>query len=125
MSSVHENHRHTNAASAAPEKHDLGILGALLHVIGDAVNNIGVIISALVIWLAKYDGRHYADPGVSIGIAILILVSAIPLGESSGTKELILSDTLLTADGWLNSSKQRHNFAWEYTPWCRSRRCST
>ena len=55
-------------------------MGVLIHVIGDAVNNVGVIISALVIWLGQYEGRFYADPGVSIGIAILILLSSIPLG---------------------------------------------
>jgi len=60
--------------------HDLGVMGVLIHVIGDAINNVGVIIAALVIWLAKYDGRFYADPGVSVGIALLILASAIPLG---------------------------------------------
>jgi zinc transporter 1 len=57
------------------------MMGVLIHVIGDAVNNVGVIIAALVIWLAKFDARYYADPGVSIGIAILILLSSLPLGE--------------------------------------------
>lgn len=57
------------------------MLGVLLHVIGDAINNVGVIISALVIWLAHYDGRYYADPGVSMGIAMMILIVSIPLGE--------------------------------------------
>lgn len=55
-------------------------MGVLIHVIGDAINNIDVIIAALVIWLAKYDGRFYADPGVSVGIALLIIASAFPLG---------------------------------------------
>lgn len=61
--------------------HDLGLLGVLVHVIGDAINNVGVIISALVIWLASYPGRFYADPAVSTGIAFMILASAIPLGK--------------------------------------------
>ena len=56
-------------------------MGVLTHVIGDAINNIGVIVAALVVWLAKYDGRFYADPGVSAGIALLILASAVPLGK--------------------------------------------
>jgi zinc transporter 1 len=55
--------------------------GVLLHVLCDAANNLGVIAAALVIWLAKYDGRYYADPGVSIGIAIMIIISSIPLGK--------------------------------------------
>lgn len=63
---------------------DLGILGVLIHLLGDAINNIGVIISALIIWLTKYRGRFYADPAVSMWIAIMILASAIPLTKRSG-----------------------------------------
>lgn len=60
------------------------MMGALIHVIGDALNNIGVIIAALVIMFAKYDGRFYADPGVSLGISMMILLSSIPLVKNSG-----------------------------------------
>ncbi|KAL7649339.1 hypothetical protein ACMYSQ_012180 [Aspergillus niger] len=80
----HQEHRH----QANPRKtagYDLGMLGVLLHVIGDAINNVGVIISALVIWLAHYDGKYYADPGVSMGIAMMILISSIPLVKRSGS----------------------------------------
>jgi zinc transporter 1 len=55
--------------------------GVLLHVVGDAVNNIGVIIAAVVIWKTSHPSRFYADPGVSMAIAILILLSALPLGK--------------------------------------------
>lgn len=58
-------------------------MGILLHVLCDAANNLGVIAAALVIWLAKYDGRYYADPGVSMGIAVMIIISSIPLGKSA------------------------------------------
>jgi len=58
----------------------LGILGVLVHVVGDALNNVGVIIAALVIWLAKPDSRFYADPGVSLAIALMIIASSLPLG---------------------------------------------
>ena len=54
--------------------------GVLLHVIGDAVNNVGVIIAALVIWRTSYDGRFYADPAVSLAISFIILISSLPLG---------------------------------------------
>lgn len=59
-------------------------MGVLIHVIGDALNNLGVIIAALVIWFADYEGRYYADPGVSMGIAFMILLSALPLVKHSG-----------------------------------------
>lgn len=57
-------------------------MGVLLHVICDAANNLGVMTAALVIWLAKYDGRYYADPGVSMGIALMIILSSLPLSRS-------------------------------------------
>ncbi|KAJ5389452.1 uncharacterized protein N7496_000520 [Penicillium cataractarum] len=63
---------------------DLGMMGVLLHVLCDAANNLGVIAAALVIWLAKYDGRYYADPGVSMGIAIMIIISSFPLVRTTG-----------------------------------------
>ncbi|OAX80328.1 hypothetical protein ACJ72_05342 [Emergomyces africanus] len=89
---VHENHRHaTNSNSIKKMSHDLGVMGVFLHVVGDAINNIGVIIAALVIWKTTHEGRYYADPGVSTGIGILILASAIPLVKDSGS---ILLDTV-------------------------------
>ncbi|KAJ4992271.1 cation diffusion facilitator family transporter [Stagonosporopsis vannaccii] len=72
--------------SLVPSKHgmDLGILGVLIHILGDAINNVGVIVSALVIWLTHSPSRFYADPAVSMWIAIMILVSALPLTKRSG-----------------------------------------
>ncbi|KAK9793976.1 hypothetical protein SCARD494_06076 [Seiridium cardinale] len=81
--SAHANHRH-NIAKLSSSGRDLGMMGALIHVIGDALNNIGVIIAALVIMLTKYEGRFYADPGVSLGISMMILLSSIPLVRNSG-----------------------------------------
>ncbi|PGG97688.1 CDF family cation efflux system protein [Blastomyces parvus] len=88
---AHENHRHATNSRSVKRSHDLGVMGVLLHVVGDAINNIGVIIAALVIWKATYEGRYYADPGVSLGIGLLILISAIPLVKNSGS---ILLDTV-------------------------------
>ncbi|KAH2463990.1 hypothetical protein KXW63_007281 [Aspergillus fumigatus] len=75
----HVEHRH-NVKSQAKKGHDLGMMGVLIHVLGDAANNLGVIIAALVVWKAKYEGRYYADPAVSMAIAIVILLSSLPLG---------------------------------------------
>ena len=60
------------------------MLGAMLHVIGDALNNVGVIIVALVIWLSSSPGRFYADPAVGMAISLMILFSALPLVKHSG-----------------------------------------
>ncbi|KOS17717.1 Cobalt uptake protein COT1 [Escovopsis weberi] len=61
------------------------MLGVLVHVVGDAINNIGVIISALVIWKSDAEARFYADPIIGLFIAIMIFVSAIPLTKNSGS----------------------------------------
>ncbi|KAF2019779.1 cation efflux protein/ zinc transporter-like protein [Aaosphaeria arxii CBS 175.79] len=79
----HASHNHATIV-LKPQGIDLGILGVLIHLVGDAINNIGVIIAALIIWLTKSEGRFYADPAVSTWIAIMILLSAVPLTKRSG-----------------------------------------
>ncbi|KAI1133710.1 cation efflux protein [Nemania abortiva] len=81
--SAHAEHRHTIVKLQTPGR-DLGMMGVLVHVCGDALNNLAVIIAALVIWLTSSPTRFYADPGVSTAISILILLSAIPLVKNSG-----------------------------------------
>ncbi|EYE92646.1 cation diffusion facilitator family transporter [Aspergillus ruber CBS 135680] len=63
---------------------DLGMMGVLLHVMGDAANNLGVMAAALVIWLTHYEGRYYADPGTSMGIGVMIILTSLPLMRHSG-----------------------------------------
>lgn len=60
------------------------MLGVFIHVMGDAINNIGVIIAAVIIWKTDGEGRYYADPAVGVFIAIMILLSALPLVKNSG-----------------------------------------
>ncbi|KAJ5721012.1 uncharacterized protein N7483_008946 [Penicillium malachiteum] len=75
---IHHKH-HTNTKTTDGKHRDLAMMGVLIHVIGDCANNVGVIIAAAVIWFANYGGRFYADPAVSMGIAIMIFISSIPL----------------------------------------------
>lgn len=69
----------------------MGMNAMILHVIGDALGNIGVIVSALVIWLTNWSGRYYADPAVSLFITLIILRSTIPL--TSATAKILLQAT--------------------------------
>ena len=62
---------------------DLNIRGVFIHVLGDALGNIGVITSALFIWLSTYSWRYYVDPAISLVITIIILFSAIPLCKAA------------------------------------------
>lgn len=81
---IHSQHRH----KSGPDKNndrtgDLGMMGVLIHVIGDATNNLGVTIASSIIWKAEYQGKYYADPAISMGISIMISLSSIPLGKYS------------------------------------------
>ena len=82
MTHSHDAHRHTAPADGVKKNttRDLGIMGVLIHIGGDAINNIGVIIAGAVIWKPKYPSRFYADPAVGVAIAIMILASSFPLG---------------------------------------------
>ncbi|KAF7550596.1 hypothetical protein G7Z17_g5604 [Cylindrodendrum hubeiense] len=101
-SNSHHEHKHTAVAGTSPGR-DLGMLGVFVHVMGDAINNIGVIIAAVIIWKAKGEGRYYADPAVGVFIAIMILLSAIPLVKNSGA---IL---LQIAPGGINLEDIKHD----------------
>lgn len=62
---------------------DLNMKGVFLHVMGDALGNIGVIATALFIWLSDVSWRFYADPIISLVITAIILASAIPLCKAA------------------------------------------
>ena len=71
----HARHDHSHGS--------MNMRGLLLHVFGDALGNLGVVASGLIIWLAKGKFRFYFDPVISIVITVIIFSSAMPLGESS------------------------------------------
>jgi len=54
-------------------RHDLNIRGAYLHMVGDAVSALGVVVAGIVVALT---GNPIADPIVSILIGLLILASS-------------------------------------------------
>lgn len=60
---------------------DLGVNAVVIHIIGDVLNNLGVIAAALVMMLVQSPNRFYADPTVSMGIAVMIASSALPLSK--------------------------------------------
>lgn len=80
---AHSNHNHSKPAKKASGGTDMGTSAMILHVIGDALGNVGVIASALIIWLTPWSGRFYADPAVSLFIAVIILKTTIPLTTAS------------------------------------------
>jgi cobalt-zinc-cadmium efflux system protein len=68
----HENHHH--------QTEDLNLKSAYLHVLGDAISSVGVILAALIIWRT---GWQWVDPLMSVMIGGLILVSSWRVLRSS------------------------------------------
>lgn len=62
----------------------LNMRGVFLHVLGDALGSVIVIISALIIWLLEGEWRFYVDPAMSIMMVIIILGTTFPLLKESG-----------------------------------------
>lgn len=87
--SLHKDHHHVHARESdksgknGHSHSDLNMRGVFLHVMGDALGNIGVIGSALIIWLTSYSWRYYVDPAISLVITLIILGSAIPLCKAA------------------------------------------
>jgi len=83
----HKAHNHAKpkdeSKGAHGHSHDLNMRGVFLHVMGDALGNVGVIATALFIWLTDYSWRFYTDPAISLVITIIILASAIPLCKAA------------------------------------------
>jgi cobalt-zinc-cadmium efflux system protein len=55
------------------QKHDLNIRSAFVHMLGDALGSVGIIVGAIVI---RYTGWQRVDPALSILIAALIIWTA-------------------------------------------------
>lgn len=71
----------------------LNMRGVYLHVLGDALGSVIVIISALIIKFASGNWTVYVDPSMSIFMVLLILKTSIPLMRESS---LILLQTVPT-----------------------------
>ncbi|KIJ40132.1 hypothetical protein M422DRAFT_209968, partial [Sphaerobolus stellatus SS14] len=55
----------------------------VLHVIGDALGNVGVIATGLIIWFSTWQYKYYFDPVISLVITCIIFSSALPLVRSA------------------------------------------
>lgn len=69
----HSKHSHKHA-------HDHNMLGIFIHITGDFLGSVGVIISAIFLLVfPNHSWTVYIDPSVSVILAIVILTSAVPL----------------------------------------------
>jgi len=73
-------HEGEDGAEAHEEAEDLNVRSAFLHVVGDAVSSVGVIVAAGVIW---FTGWEWVDPLMSVFIGIIIVLSSWRVLKSS------------------------------------------
>ncbi|KAF8349997.1 cation efflux protein [Amanita rubescens] len=69
-------HGHSHSGS-------MNMRALVLHVLGDALGNVGVIASGLIIWLTTWSYKYYSDPVISLVITVIIFSSALPLVRST------------------------------------------
>ncbi|KAK0528107.1 Zinc resistance conferring protein [Tilletia horrida] len=85
----HDDHGHGAGGHSHSHSHGHGedgsmnMRGVFLHVLGDALGNVGVILSGVFIAYTTYSWRFYTDPAISFLITIIIFHSALPLVKSA------------------------------------------
>ncbi|KDQ63669.1 hypothetical protein JAAARDRAFT_53861 [Jaapia argillacea MUCL 33604] len=72
----HGGHGHSHSGS-------MNMRALVLHVLGDALGNVGVIATGLIIWLTTWSFKYYFDPIISLVITAIIFHSALPLVQST------------------------------------------
>ncbi|TFL06534.1 cation efflux protein [Pterulicium gracile] len=80
------NHSHSHGKESGGHGHSHGSMNMralVLHVMGDALGNVGVIATGLVIWLTEWKYKYYFDPIISLVITVIIFSSAMPLVRST------------------------------------------
>lgn len=70
-------HEHTHQERG---KRNLNVQSAFLHVLGDAISSVGVIVAAILI---RYTGAQWIDPLISVFIGAIIIFSAFRILRSS------------------------------------------
>lgn len=83
----HEKHGHSHGSQAHSHSHDNeNMHGIYLHVLADTLGSAAVIVSTALTHFWKWSGW---DPLASFLIAVLILLSAVPLVKSSARRLLL------------------------------------
>ncbi|KAA8894841.1 cation efflux protein [Sphaerosporella brunnea] len=85
--SWHRGHHHSKPRKQKSTQ-NLNMRGVFLHVLGDALGNVGVMLTALFVQYAPRSPvlrpfTNYADPCISLVITIIIFSSAMPLVKSA------------------------------------------
>jgi len=77
---AHSGHDHADKQETGNKKRNLNVQSAFLHVLGDAISSVGVIIAAIIIHFTKIE---WIDPLISILIGVIIFISAFRVLRSA------------------------------------------
>jgi zinc transporter 1 len=80
----HHSHSHINNGEEETlvdieDLENINTKAIFLHLLGDALGSVAVIISALISWLIDWEYKMYIDPVITIIICMIILGSTLPL----------------------------------------------
>eukprot|EP01097_Dermamoeba_algensis_P004645 TRINITY_DN3007_c0_g1_i1.p2 TRINITY_DN3007_c0_g1~~TRINITY_DN3007_c0_g1_i1.p2 ORF type:complete len:205 (-),score=46.73 TRINITY_DN3007_c0_g1_i1:138-752(-) len=68
----------------AQKMRGVNMRAAFLHIVGDFLGSILVIVTGLALWLKpEIEGLKYLDPALSMALVIIIMWSAVPLAYQS------------------------------------------
>jgi len=74
-----------NETTVTDESGMMNIRALLLHIIGDALGNLSVIASGLIVWLTKVHWKQYIDPTASIVIAFIMFFTTVSLVKTTSS----------------------------------------
>ncbi|ODQ59429.1 hypothetical protein WICANDRAFT_31584 [Wickerhamomyces anomalus NRRL Y-366-8] len=94
----HEESDHSHSKAAKKKAKSLNMHGVFLHVLGDALGNVGVILTALFIWKTDFSWKYYTDPLISLVITAIIFSSALPLCRRASRILLQATPSTISAD---------------------------
>ena len=74
-----EGHKHKHGSHSHGQG-SMNMRALVLHVVGDALGNVGVILTGLIIWQSNWQYKYYCDPVISLIITVIIFSNSLPLG---------------------------------------------
>lgn len=72
-------HGHSHQSTTAKREGNMNMHGVFLHVLGDALGSVGVVISGALMYYTTWPNREYADPLCSLIIIGIIMFGTFPL----------------------------------------------
>lgn len=71
-------HGHAHVDDDRPHR-SANLHAVFLHVLGDALGSVGVILTGLVVYFVEAEWKYYADPAFSVLLGLLIAKTSVPV----------------------------------------------